>query len=83
MSTDGIENEVRIAIAKHGGQKKLALTLRMDEAELSRKLNNERGWKMEELAILFAALGLKVVPATEEDFRKLIKMQAKLLSEVL
>ncbi|MEM5872109.1 MAG: DUF739 family protein [Candidatus Aenigmatarchaeota archaeon] len=78
-----IIKEIRIAIAQIGGQKQLALALDMSEADISRKLNGDRGWTIDELEKLFQVLGLKVVPKESQEHRLLIKLLAKKVSELL
>jgi transcriptional regulator with XRE-family HTH domain len=48
-----IEAEIRMAVAKAGQQKVVAMKLGISESELSRKINGERGWKLGELQKLF------------------------------
>ena len=52
---------IRVATAKIGGQKIVALKLGISEPELSRKLSGERGWKLAELQELFKLVELNVV----------------------
>lgn len=42
-----------MAVAKVGQQKVVAIKLGLSESELSRKLNGERGWKLDELQKVF------------------------------
>lgn len=55
-----IEAEIRMAVAKAGQQKAVALKLGISESELSRKINGERGWKLGELQKLFDICGLSI-----------------------
>jgi transcriptional regulator with XRE-family HTH domain len=55
-----IETEIRMAIAKVGQQKAVAMKLGISESELSRKINGERGWKLDELQKLFDICGLSI-----------------------
>ena len=48
-----IETEIRMAVAKVGQQKVVAMKLGISESELSRKISGERGWKLGELQKLF------------------------------
>lgn len=82
MSTD-FDEELRLAIAKVGGQKQVALKMEISEAEFSRKINGERGLKLEELKKLFEILDLKVAVNVGDDDRQLVKLMAKKLSEVM
>ena len=43
------DEELRLAIARVGGQKQVALKMEMSEGEFSRKINGERGFKLDEL----------------------------------
>ena len=81
--TEEFDEEIRLAIAKMGGQKQVALKMEMSEAELSRKINGERGFKLDELKRLFDVLDLKVGVNIGDDDRQLVKMLAKKLSEVM
>ena len=82
MPTD-FDEELRLAIAKVGGQKQVALKMEMSEAEFSRKINGERGFKIEEFKKLFTILDLKVGIDIGDDDRQLVKLMAKKLSEVM
>jgi len=82
LSTD-FDEELRLAIAKVGGQKQVALKMEISEAEFSRKINGERGLKLEELKKLFEILDLKVAVNVGDDDRQLVKLMAKKLSEVM
>ncbi len=83
MSVD-LSKELRLAVAKAGGQKVVALKMGISEPELSRKINGERGWKISELQRLFelAELSLSSGNGATRDFQ-LIKEQARKLSEVM
>ena len=48
-----IQAEIRMAVAKVGQQKVVAMKLGLSESELSRKISGERGWKLGELQKLF------------------------------
>jgi hypothetical protein len=82
LPTD-FDEELRLAIAKVGGQKQVALKMEMSEAEFSRKINGERGFKIEEFKKLFTILDLKVGIDIGDDDRQLVKLMAKKLSEVM
>ena len=82
MPTD-FDEELRLAIARVGGQKQVALKMEMSEAELSRKINGERGFKLDELKKLFEILDLKIGVNLQDDDRVLVKLLAKKLSEVM
>ena len=75
-----LSKEFRLAIAKAGGQKVVALKLGISEPELSRKLNGERGWKIAELQKLFeiAALYLSNGSKDAGDFRLIKELTRKL-----
>jgi transcriptional regulator with XRE-family HTH domain len=55
-----LETEIRMAVAKAGQQKAVAMKLGISESELSRKINGERGWKLGELQKLFDICGLRI-----------------------
>jgi DNA-binding phage protein len=82
LPTD-FDEELRLAIARVGGQKQVALKMEMSEAELSRKINGERGFKLDELKKLFEILDLKIGVNLQDDDRVLVKLLAKKLSEVM
>jgi hypothetical protein len=82
LPTD-FDEEIRLGIAKVGGQKQVALKMEMSEAEFSKKINNERGFKLEELKKLFGILDLKIGTDIGDDDRQLVKLMAKKLSEVM
>ena len=79
-----LSKEFRLAIAKAGGQKVVALKLGISEPELSRKLNGERGWKNDELQKLFEMAELYLSNGSKDvgDFN-LIKELTRKLSEVM
>jgi len=79
-----LSKELRLAIAKAGGQKIVALKIGISEPELSRKINGERGWKINELQTLFeiAELQLSNEGKDHGDFR-LIKEMSRKLSETM
>ncbi len=79
-----LSKEFRLAIAKAGGQKVVAPKLGISEADLSRKLNGERGWKISELQKLFEIGELCFSNGKNDagDFH-LIKEMARKLSEVM
>jgi len=83
MSID-LSKEFRIAIAKAGGQKIVALKLGLSEPELSRKLSGERGWKIGELEKLLGIADMYLSNGNKDvgDFR-LIKEMARKLSETM
>jgi hypothetical protein len=81
MPNDNIDEKIRIGIAKVGGQKAVAFKLEMSEAELSRKLNNERGWKLEEIKNLFEILGLTLSEIEDQNDQVLIEYLARKLSQ--
>ncbi len=82
MPTD-FDEELRLAIARVGGQKQVALKMDISEAEFSRKINGERGLRLEELKKLFEILDLKVSVNIGDDDRQLVKLMAKKLAEVM
>jgi hypothetical protein len=82
LPTD-FDEELRLAIARVGGQKQVALKMEISEAEFSRKINGERGFRMDELKKLFEILDLKVSVHIGDDDRQLVKLMAKKLSEVM
>ncbi len=77
------DEELRLAIARVGGQKQVALKMEISEAEFSRKINGERGLRLDELKKLFEILDLKVSVNIGDDDRQLVKLMAKKLSEVM
>jgi DNA-binding phage protein len=79
----GFDEELRIAIARVGGQKQVALKMGMSEAEFSRKINDERGFRLSELKKLFEILDLKIGADMGDDDRQLVKLLSKKLSEVM
>ncbi len=83
MSVDLLK-ELRLAIAKAGGQKVVALKMGLSEPELSRKINGERGWKINELQKLFDIADLYLSTGNDDhgDFQ-LIKEMARKLSETM
>jgi len=82
LSTE-FDEELRLAIAKVGGQKQVALKMEISEAEFSRKINGERGFRLDELKKLFEILDLKITVNIGDDDRQLVKLMAKKLSEVM
>ncbi len=82
MPTD-FDEELRLAIARVGGQKQVALKMEISEAEFSRKINGERGLRLDELKKLFEILDLKVSVNIGDDDRQLVKLMAKKLAEVM
>lgn len=83
MSLTDFDEELRLAIAKVGGQKQVALKMEISEAELSKKINGERGFKLDELKKLFEILDLKIGVNIGDDDRQLVKLMAKKLSELM
>jgi len=83
LSVD-LSKELRLAIARAGGQKAVALKLGVSEPELSRKLNGERGWKINELEKFFEIAELYLSNGTKDvgDFH-LIKEMSRKLSETM
>jgi len=83
MSID-LSKELRLAIAMAGGQKTVALKMGISEPELSRKINGERGWKINELQKLFEMGNLHLSNGNRDrgDFH-LIKEMARKLSETM
>ena len=71
-----LSKEFRMAIAKAGGQKVVALKIGISEPELSRKLNGERGWKINELQKLFEMAELYLSNGNKDagDFRLIKEM---------
>ncbi len=74
------DEELRIAIAKVGGQKQVAFKMEISEAEFSKKINGERGFKIDEVKKLFEILDLKIGSNIGDEDRQLIKAMAKKLS---
>lgn len=64
-----IETEIRMAVAKVGQQKVVAMKLGISESELSRKINGERGWKTDELQKLFDICGLRISNGNDDKER--------------
>jgi hypothetical protein len=83
LSVD-LSKELRLAIAKAGGQKVVALKIGISEPALSRKLNGELGWKLNELQMLFEIAELYISNGSKDasDFQ-LIKEMSRKLSEVM
>jgi hypothetical protein len=83
MSAD-LEKELRIAIAKAGGQKIVAYKMGLSEPVFSKKLSGERGWKINELEKLFEITGISISADGKGggDFL-LIKEMARKLSEAM
>jgi hypothetical protein len=83
LSVD-LSKELRLAIAKAGGQKVVALKIGISESALSRKLNGELGWKLNELQVLFEIAELYISNGSKDasDFQ-LIKEMSRKLSEVM
>jgi len=79
-----LSKEFRLAIAKAGGQKVVALKLGISEPELSRKLNGEKGLKIPELQKLFEIAALYLSNGRKDlgDFH-LIKEMSRKLSEMM
>ncbi len=79
-----LSKEFRLAIARAGGQKAVALKFGISEPELSKKLNGERGWKISELQKLFDMAELHLSNGGKDvgDFH-LIKEMARKLSQVM
>ena len=79
-----LSKEFRLAIAKAGGQKVVALKLGISEPELSRKLNGEKGLKIHELQKLFEIAALYLSNGRKDlgDFH-LIKEMSRKLSEMM
>ncbi|PIP38958.1 MAG: hypothetical protein COX19_09780 [Desulfobacterales bacterium CG23_combo_of_CG06-09_8_20_14_all_51_8] len=79
-----LSKEFRLAIAKAGGQKSVALKIGISEPELSRKLNGERGWKIHELQRLFEIAELYLSNGSKDvgDFH-LIREMSRKLSEMM
>jgi len=75
-----LSKEFRLAIAKAGGQKVVALKIGISEPELSRKLNGERGWKIPELQKLFEIAELYLSNGSKDsgDFHLIKEMSRKL-----
>jgi len=83
MSVD-FQRDLRIAIAKAGGQKVVAYRMGLSEPVFSKKLSGERGWKINELEKLFEITGLRVSAdeRSDGDF-SLIREMARKLSETM
>jgi len=64
-----IEAEIRLAVARVGQQKAVAMKLEISESELSRKINGERGWKTGELQKLFDICGLRISNGNDDKER--------------
>ena len=79
-----LSKELRLAIARAGGQKAVASKIGISEPELSKKLNGERGWKISELQKLFDMAELHLTNGGKDigDFL-LIKEMARKLSQVM
>ena len=79
-----LSKELRLAIAKAGGQKVVAFKIGISESALSRKLNGELGWKLNELQMLFEIAELYISNGSKDasDFQ-LIKEMSRKLSEVM
>ena len=79
-----LSKQLRVAIAKAGGQKAVALKLGISEPELSKKLNGERGWTISQLQKLFEIAALYLSNGSKDmgDFL-LIKEMARILSQVM
>ena len=82
-----IETEIRMAVAKVGQQKVVAMKLGISESELSRKISGERGWKLDELQKLFDICELSISNGIDdkEEFdtvHVLSKELAKRMSEL-
>lgn len=82
MTTE-LEKEIRLAIAKKGGQKQVAFEMGISESEFSRKINGSRGWTMEEWKKFFDVIGLKVSHIEDQDDSTLIKLMAKKLAVLI
>ncbi len=74
------DEELRIAIAKVGGQKQVAFKMEISEAEFSKKINGERGFKIDEVRKLFEILDLKISTDIGNDDRQLVRLLSKKLS---
>ena len=79
-----LSKELRLAIAKAGGQKVVAFKIGISESALSRKLNGELGWKLNELQMLFEIAELYISNGSKDasDFQ-LIREMSRKLSEVM
>jgi len=83
LSTD-LSIQLRIAIARAGGQKTVAIKMGISEPDLSRKLSGGKGWKISELQKLFEIAELELLTDNNRssDF-ELIKELARKLSETM
>ena len=75
-----IGEQIKLAIARVGGQKIIALKMGLCESDLSRKINGERGWKLGELQKLFDLCGLRLSVdfRDEDDFETTYLLTRKL-----
>ena len=79
-----IVSEIKLAIARIGGQKIVAMKMGLCESDLSRKINGERGWKVGELQKLFAICGLHLsVGFREEDDFETTYLLTRKLTEAM
>lgn len=82
-SQSEFESEIRLGIARVGGQKIVALKMGMAESDLSRKLSGERRWAIGEIAKFFEIVGLKINHTESNEDKLLVKLLAKKLSETM
>lgn len=55
-----------VAALLRNGSVKLANELGLSEGEVSKKINGESGWKLDQLAQAFEFVGARVIPGTED-----------------
>lgn len=79
--TNSLHEKLRLAVARKGSQKAVALTLGISDAEMSRILNGERGLNLDGWSRLFEYLGLTLAESENEDDKELIRLLSKKLSE--
>lgn len=80
MTTE-LHEKLRLAVARKGSQKAVALSIEMSEAELSRILNGERGLNLDGWQKLFTHLHLTLAESENNDDQELIRLMAKKLSQ--
>ena len=81
--TRDLLTEIRIAMAKVGGQKVVAMKMGISESDLSKKLNGNRGLRIEEVEKFFDILGLRVSSDGLGYDNDLIELLSKKLTETM
>jgi len=76
-----IYTTLKMAIARKGNQKQVAFELGWPDEELSRFLNNERGFGIQRLELIFNYLGLNLSLDPQKEDQELIRLLSKKLSE--